>query len=63
MILDGEVEDNQIEESLSNPIHYREVEESPLVDHNKRLEELASRGLERQEITQEMYRFITNKQP
>ena len=63
VIVDGDNEDNQIEESLSNPVHYREVDESPLTEHSQRLEELASRGLERQEITAEMYRFITNQQP
>ena len=63
VIVDGDVEDKQIEEKLQNPQHYVELDESPLDEFNEKIEAFAAKGLASETITPEQYRFITNKQP
>ena len=62
MIADGESEDQLIENGLKNRERYEETDENPMEEYINRIENFAAAGLREGEITEEQYRFITNKQ-
>ena len=62
VILDGESEDQLIENGLKNIERYAETDESPMEDYIEKIENFAAAGLRTGEISEEQYRFITNKQ-
>ena len=60
VIADGDAEDELIEDGLKNRERFDEVDESPLEDYNVKIERWAAEGLRSGELSDQMYRFVTN---
>ena len=61
MIVDGDQEDEMIEEGLKNRERFEEVDENPMEDFNVKIENWALEGLRTGELSDKIYRFVTNK--
>ena len=62
VIADGDLEDELIEEGLKNRERFEECAENPMEDFNVKIENWANEGLRSGELSDEMYRFVTNRQ-
>ena len=62
VLVDGELEDAQIEASLQDPEQYEEVEDNPMDIFKNQIEEYAARKVKEGELTEQQYRFVTNTQ-
>ena len=61
VIVDGDQEDEMIEEGLKNRERFEEVDENPMEDFNVKIENWALEGLRTGELSDKIYRFVTNK--